>query len=197
MRNLRVIATVLILLFPLMGFAETVELKASDGKAEFIAVGNPGFLKIHGKGEGPSGQLQIEGKKIGGLLELDLSKLDTGMDLRNQHMKEKYLEVEKYPKAKLVIKDQELPQSWNLADPKLDSSTLKAILQLHGEKREMDVSYSIDSNQNLMAEFQLKLSDFKVGVPSFMGVTVADEVKIKIDSQLKPSSAAKIAEIKK
>jgi polyisoprenoid-binding protein YceI len=194
------IATVLILLLPLMGFAETVELKASEGRAEFIAVGNPGFLKIHGKGEGPSGQLKVKDSKIEGLLELELSKLDTGMELRNQHMKEKYLEIEKYPKAKLVIKGQALPRVWQLTEPEIAKSTMKAVLELHGETKELDVSYSVDSNKKLVAEFQLKLSDFKVGVPSFMGVTVADEVKIKIDSQIKTpephSSKAKIAELK-
>lgn len=180
----------LILILPCMSFAQTkVLLDKSAGKTEFIAVGNPGFLKINGHGSGPKGEVMVlsreNQKTLNGTLEIDLNSLDTGMKLRNTHMKEKYLEVETYPKAILRINNQSLNPSWNIAKPALKKQKLKAELEIHGEKKEVDVEYDISKSMQLTAAFEIKITDFKIPIPSFMGVTVADKVQVKINSKLK------------
>jgi polyisoprenoid-binding protein YceI len=161
-------------------------LDKSKGKIEFLAVGNPGFLKINGKGAAPKGDLQVEGNKVKGELELDLSSLDTGMSLRNKHMKEKYLEVGKYPKAILIIKDQALPKTFSLGT-ELKDQKLNAELKMHNKSQPVIVTYSIDATGSLNAEFEIKITDYGIDLPSFMGVTVADKVTIKVNSKLNKS----------
>ncbi len=172
-------------------FAETnwasvkIDLTPESGKLEFLALGNPGFLKINGKGEGPEGTLEITDGKMSGEISIKLSSLDTGMGLRNKHMKEKYLESEKYPKAKLIIKDQAVPLGWSPQTATASSSQLQAELELHGVRKPVSVQYQIDENANLKADFKIKITDYQVEIPSFMGVTVADNVEVKVVSQIK------------
>jgi polyisoprenoid-binding protein YceI len=180
----------LLMFLPCISFAQTkVTLDKSEGKTEFIAIGNPGFLKINGHGSGPKGQVTVLSKDdkntLNGVLEIDLNSLDTGMKLRNTHMKEKYLEVETYPSAILRITNQSLVPGWDVTQPVLKKQKLKAELEIHGEKKEIEVNYDISKAMQLSAAFEIKITDFKIPIPSFMGVTVADKVQVKINSKLK------------
>src|ERR1700722_12613166 len=65
------------------------------GNSEFMATGHPGSFKIKGKGEGPSGSIDVEGTHVTGILTLKLDSFDTGMKMRNEHMKTKYLQTDK------------------------------------------------------------------------------------------------------
>ncbi len=78
---------------------------AKAGEVKFIATGKPGFLKIKGesKGKGPAGKITITDGAATGEFTFELASLDTGIDLRNDHMKNKYLEIGKFPLARLAI----------------------------------------------------------------------------------------------
>ncbi len=175
----------IVLLLSSSVFASTeLSLEAPKGKTEFLAVGNPGFLKIHGKGKGPQGQLKIDNEILKGEIEIDLTKLDTGMSLRNTHMKDKYLEVKTYPKAKLIIDNYKMPTGWNIEKPSIKSQKMPAVIEIHGQKKPVEVTYNVDSKRKIKAEFEVTISDFGIEIPSFMGVTVADKVNVKIQSEL-------------
>ncbi len=161
-------------------------LKLGEGKTEFLATGNPGFLKIHASGKAPEGTFQVSKGKLSGEATVDLNSLDTGMSLRNQHMKEKYLETEKYPKATLTITNFELPSDWKITEPAIEGITIPAKITIHGKEKPIQVELTLNSDAKMKAQFGLKISDFKIGVPSFMGVTVADKVEVKITSQIQP-----------
>lgn len=184
MKAIKVLISISLFISTYSMASTTFSLESVKGKTEFLAVGNPGFLKIHGKGSGPAGLLSVEKDILTGEIEIDLTKLDTGMSLRNTHMKDKYLEVKTYPKAKLIIDSYKLPVGWTLAAPELNSKKLKAMLEIHGQKKPVEVSYTIASTGKVNAEFEVKISDFGIMVPSFMGVTVADTVNVKIQSEL-------------
>ncbi len=149
------------------------EARVRSGSVSFLAKGNPGFMKIEGKGpEGMRGVL--DGQR--GKFIFPLKNLETGIDLRDEHMKEKYLEVEKFPDAVL-----ELLNAENLTGPGSDSSgSFRGRLTLHGVTKEVSGEYEF-SGTKLIASFSIKLSDFGIDVPSWMGVTVADIVDLKTD----------------
>ncbi len=160
-------------------------LQPKEGKIEFLAIGNPGFLKINGHGEGPKGSIHIAENNISGELAIDISTLDSGMSLRNKHMKEKYLEMDKFPQAKLIIKDQPLPNGWTPENKVVSSARLKAELEMHGERQPVDVDYRIDKDFRISANFKIKITDYKVAIPSFMGVTVTEVIELKVDTLVK------------
>lgn len=165
--------------------AVNIKLDEASGKTEFLAVGNPGFLKIRGKGAPAQGDLSVDEGKLKGTLTFNLNSLDTEMELRNTHMKDKYLETKKYPTAKLIIENQKLPADWKIESPEIKDQKMNATLELHGVKKPVAVEYNINPDGTLTAKFVLKITDYDIGIPSFMGVTVAEKVDVEVQSALK------------
>lgn len=161
----------------------SMNLELKNGKTEFLAVGNPGFLKINGKGSGPEGEISVSGGKMNAKIFVDLNSLDTGMSLRNKHMKEKYLKTKEFPKATLEIKDYKV-EKWSPSSPKFSGKKIPATLTIHGQSRPVTLKAKIDDNGQVDSSFEIKISDFKIEIPSFMGVTVADKVTVKVSSKI-------------
>ena len=68
---------------------------SASGTVEFCsATGHPSALHVDGKGVGLK-DLSISQNNVTGTVSFDLNTLDTGISMRNEHMKEKYLEVTK------------------------------------------------------------------------------------------------------
>lgn len=58
------------------------------------------------------------------------------------------------------------------------------ILSLHGTEQPIEGSALLKEEkglQSLTAEFKIKLSQFQIAIPSFQGVTVAEEVQLSVD----------------
>ena len=160
--------------------AATVNLNAGNGKVQFEAVGRPAMVKIKGTGAGPQGNLTVLEGKVSGELKFALATLETGIDLRNEHMKEKYLEVKNYPEARLTLKDVPLPEGYTLASPKSGEGAFTGTLELHGVKKDISGTFATTEKNSVEAKFEIKISDFKIEIPSYLGVTVADTVKVQV-----------------
>lgn len=139
----------------------------------WTAVGNPGFLTIEGTGSRLDGQVTIVDGMAVGAFEVDLRPIKTGITLRDGHMHEKYLETEKHPKAKLTIKP------WK---PTETTSKFEGTLTIKGVEKPV-VGQASYKQGLLMAEFQAKLSDYPIGVPSWLGVTVAETVDVRVKAR--------------
>ena len=114
-----------------------------------------------------------------------------GIGLRDRHMKNKYLEIEKFPEAKFT------PTQVPWTDPSVAATqSLKAApfigkLTLHG------VEHSVQGTMNSTAgangkvdcefDFQIKLTDYKIDIPSFAEITVAETVDVKVKSEAEVS----------
>lgn len=155
-------------------------MKAKTGEIKFIAVGKPGFLKIKGesKGVAPQGSLKLESNLSNGEFVFDLNSLNTGIDLRDEHMKDKYLEVKKFPQAKLILKD------FKVTTEELNSDFEKSFsgsLILHGETKNIDGKIKfIAKDKSTVSKFTIKVSDFKIDVPQHLGITVSETVDIEV-----------------
>ncbi|HYS26243.1 MAG TPA: YceI family protein [Vicinamibacterales bacterium] len=123
---------------------------------------------------------------VGGALLVKLDTLETGIGLRDHHMRENYLEVEKgrgYDVA--TIEDIQLEK----ADGK---GTFKATLLLHGQKRQVTGTSIVhrrgDGTTHVDAEFPLKVSEFEIPKPTYLGVGVRDEIRVKVAFNALPMS---------
>ncbi len=163
-----------------------VDIDQSTAKTSFVAVGKPAMLRIHGESEGIVSKLSIENKLVNGAVDVQLDKFKTGIETRDEHMKKKYLEVEKFPEAVLNVKD--LSVADMKAGAKKDLS-FKANLTLHGVTKEVDVKGKLeaisDSKFKIQATANIKLSDFKIDIPSYAGIKVADSVDFDVQFQTK------------
>lgn len=155
-------------------------LGVESGKVEFLAIGKPSFLKVKGTGTAPKGSLTIEGDKASGEFTFDLSTLDTGIALRNEHMKDKYLEVGKHPTATIRFKDASAKEG--------SKQTIPAEMELHGVKKPVTLEATLKPEGDkkvATASFKFKLTDYQIEIPTHLGITIADEVSVTIESTLK------------
>jgi len=145
---------------------------------EFDAVGKPSLIKIHGASDkGVKGILTLKGQSLSGVCSFRLDTLTTGLSTRDEHMKEKYLEVPRYPVAKLEI----LPVSVGSGNTSFNGK-----LSLHGVDHPVQGTLSLVKNGgsiSLDLQMTVKQSDFQIAKASFAGITVKDDVAIKIHSE--------------
>lgn len=154
---------------------------SGTGNVEFLALGRPAMIKILGKSDGPKGDLKAEKGALSGKLILDLNNFDTGIKLRNEHTKDKYLEVGKFPQAELTLDPLTLAELEGGKDFSKEKVPFKGTLKLHGEEKpvsgEADISRK-GKELAVKAEFSIKTVDFKIETPKYMGITVAEDVKV-------------------
>jgi polyisoprenoid-binding protein YceI len=134
-----------------------------------------------------SGRLAADTSRQGALsgqLEVDLATLDSGIGLRNTHMRDNYLEVGKgegYSRA--VLKDIVLG-----ADPATvtGAATFTATLLVHGVERPVKGNVRVaraGSDVRVDATFPVLLPDHGISKPRYLGVGVRDEVQVKVKFQ--------------
>ena len=170
--------------------AWSLDLASGTGNVEFHAIGNPGFLRIKGRAaKPPKGVLEIRGAEVTGEISIDLDSIDTGMSLRNRHMKEKYLETAKYPVARLRLVKLSLPPAFQETSAEFDAP-FQATLDVHGTPSPVTGTIKVARRAErvtVAADFETKVADHRIEKPGYLGVTMADVVKIhcEFDAPLK------------
>jgi polyisoprenoid-binding protein YceI len=153
-----------------------VDLSRGESSVTFVAIGRPSMLKIHGKSDKPlHGTLTIAGQKLSGKCSFDLESLTTGLSLRDDHMKHKYLETEKYPQASL---------SFTKAALSSDKAPFEGSLTLHGVSKPIRGNASFSNQAGKMriaAEFELDIAEYGISQPSFSGITMAKKVNVQVN----------------
>ena len=121
--------------------------------------------------------------QIAGALEVKLDTLETGIGMRDRHMRENYLEVSKGADYQVAVLD-------NIRIDKADGKgTFHGTLTLHGQKREVVGTSSIqkkDGGVHVDAQFPLKVSEFQIPKTTYLGVGVQDEIQIKVSIATAP-----------
>jgi polyisoprenoid-binding protein YceI len=123
---------------------------------------------------------------LNGALRVDLQTLETGIAVRDRHMRENYLEVEKGPDFAVATFDQ-------IRIEKLDGkSTFKGTLLLHGQRQEVTGTADLqqrDGRIRVQAQFPIKVSAFQIPKPTYLGVGVRDEIQIKVSMTVEPTTS--------
>jgi len=121
---------------------------------------------------------------VSGALRVDLQTLETGIAVRDRHMRENYLEVEKGPEFAVATFDQ-------IRIEKLaGKSTFKGTLLLHGQRQEVTGVADLqqrDGRIRVQAQFPIRVSAFQIPKPTYLGVGVRDEIQIKVVLTAEPA----------
>ena len=140
-----------------------------------------------------SGRLRAGGARpvvLSGELALDLATIDTGIDLRNRHLRETYLEVAKgggFDKAVLS----EIRVAEADGDGFRGRSAFTATLLLHGVKGQVGGSAEIraaGSGVRVEATFPVTLTDFGIKPPEYLGVGVGSKVLVRVTLAAVPAA---------
>jgi polyisoprenoid-binding protein YceI len=163
---------------------KTLTLDPANSPVVFNAVGRPSMIKIKGKDANATGSLTIHDGKASGTIQTDLTQFHTGIDMRDHHMKEKYLETDKpgFQNAVLTIDKLEIPA----ADGDKKDVPLHGTLSLHGVKK--DVTGKTDltvAGQSVsgVAHIPIKISEYAITLPTFAGATMAEDVDVEVHFQ--------------
>ena len=132
------------------------------------------------------------GASWSGELRVDLATLDTGIALRNDHLRASYLEVERGPDFRHAVLSGIV-----LADPPPDragrrETRFSGTLTLHGVRRAIEGEADLrrgDERMQVEATFSLSLDTFDVPPPRYLGVGVRDTVEVTVTFEARGGAA--------
>ena len=122
-----------------------------------------------------------EPRKLAGELAVDLQTLDTGIGLRNTHMRENYLEVGRgdgFERA--VLSDITLASDVATAEGNV---SFDATLLVHGVRKPVSGKAKVTrsgGDVRVDASFPVTLQDFGIQEPRYLGVGVRDQVQVRV-----------------
>jgi polyisoprenoid-binding protein YceI len=166
-----------------LGLAAASLIFVTTGAAERTAHSGASDALVDFEASGPAG-LKITGSTP----ELtETAKLTTGINLRDQHMREKYLEVPKFPVTTLTIARGSLTLP---TDGHKTEGDVQGTLSLHGQTRPISVHYDITSQGGALVshgKFRIDMNAFGITVPTYLGVTVKPSVDVSASFRLSGS----------
>jgi polyisoprenoid-binding protein YceI len=131
-----------------------------------------------------TGRLAIDQSQPGALsgeLQVDLQTLDTGISLRNTHLREKYLEVGKGSGFDRAVLSEIVVDGADLAAGS-GKGTFTGVLALHGTRKPVSGEVRLTPAGGYVkvdATFPVQLADFGIPEPRYLGVGVRDQVKVR------------------
>jgi polyisoprenoid-binding protein YceI len=155
-------------------------LKVS-GIATFDGEAKPpvGTIKLHGEKAAVTGEVSIDGDTATGTLWLDMASWDTGLGLRDEHLRSpEVFDTAKYPKAKLVLKP------WKLSSA---PAPIEGVLTLKDSSAPVKGTCAVDASKAAKCHLDVNLDDYPtVGKISRLGVTVDPHVSVDVTLKASP-----------
>lgn len=111
--------------------------------------------------------------------EVDLASIDTGIGLRNRHMRENYLETDKYPFASYGGQITQVVDNEDGTFMVTTSGTFK----LHGVEREIQLDglvSKIADGYKAESRFEVKLADYNIERPQFMFLKIGEVIQLEV-----------------
>lgn len=116
--------------------------------------------------------------------EVDLASLDTGIGLRNKHMREKYLQTDTYPKA---VYEGKLLQ-WILQPDSTYLVKTEGMLTIHGVERPFSTIGKLvkkGETYQIYLNFNLNVTDFDIKKPRFLLSSMNEVVALQLNIVLR------------
>lgn len=131
--------------------------------------------------DGTSQDVRVEDDGSHVRIVVGLAALTTGMRLRDAHMRDKYLEVRRWPDTRLEV------------DTALLSTThvdrvIEGVLTLHGTARKVPVVYRATCAEDVCdvtGSVAFDMRAFGVVVPAYFGLTVDHDVVVDVSLQVR------------
>lgn len=118
--------------------------------------------------------------------EVPLSTLRTGIELRDNHMRERYLESGEFPYASFKGSLQAVESNGEGHYEML----AKGDFSLHGVTRPVEIKAAADGNDGgyrVQSDFIIRLPDYDIDVPSLMFMKISEEIQVHLDFNLLPA----------
>jgi len=197
-------------------FALLVTTTAAHAKEMTFKVGDPaGKDLVSFKSDAPVELIEGKTSKINGTVSfddslvfdakhpfkiqftVDLPSIDTGIPLRNEHMRENFLETNKFPKATFVAKTVKFDKKPTLKKPETVNVTATGDFTVHGVTVQKTIPLKVtfvpqsELSKKRVSEgdmiriqgnFPVKLAEHKIPHPEAVFVKLAETVFVNIDT---------------
>jgi polyisoprenoid-binding protein YceI len=116
--------------------------------------------------------------------EVDLNSIDTGIGLRNRHMRDNYLETDQYPythfKGTLTNAEKVSENEYEI--------TAEGTMYIHGVEKEISVEgtmIALENGYHIKTQFVTALSDYKIKIPQLMFFKINENMQLELDFYVK------------
>jgi len=160
---------------PLQSNAQSF-LAQDGGYVEFVSTAP--LLEFKGKSNNLAGLINFEENTVD--FYIDLNTLDTGVRLRNQHMRDSYLETEKYPFAEFTGT---LDTMYDFEKAGPQEVTTTGVFNIHGVEQERTIRGVLEytgEGLKLEASWTVLLEDHNIRKPRVVFYELADEQTVNI-----------------
>lgn len=166
-------------------------LSVGDGRQEVRFHSKAPIESFDGVTDQVTGWIEVQLDALGDgarwHIEVDLTGLDTGIGLRDQHMRENHLHTAEFPVAVFEGTMAELkPGGALLVDESIDIE-LAGILRLHGIARERTIACRVTRRRegaleflDIRAEFLVRLADHGIPRPKFLMLKLAEDQRVEV-----------------
>lgn len=151
---------------------------------------------FNGKAKGITAEFEVDPANLSrsrGTVTVDLRSLDTGIEMRNKHMRNNHLQTDSFPNAVFALDSVSGSHSMTPSGP--TSITVHGTMTIHGVSRLLSapatllpVAGKAEGAVRLQTEFPLKMTDYGIPRPEFLFLKLAEEVKIVVDLTVVPQS---------
>lgn len=117
-------------------------------------------------------------------VEVDLASLDTGIGLRNQHMRDRHLETDEYPLAVFEADEIVRASTGALIAGQAVEVVVRGSFDLHGVVRPLEVTARVvltkQGGLEVTTEFPVSLEAHAIDRPQFLVMKLADEQQVRV-----------------
>ena len=156
----------------LVRFISRASIEEFDGVTDRI----DGYVLLDGAALGPA----TGGDDTEFYLEVDLASLETGIGLRNRHMRDNYLEVGRFPYATFsghIVRTEETTSG----DYRVTAS---GDFTVHGVARPRELTCRVSpvgAGYRVVCGFEVLLTDHDIEIPKVMFLKLANEIRLELD----------------
>lgn len=154
---------------------------ADDGYVEFVS--SAPLLEFTGKSNHLTGMIDFDENLVD--FYVDLTTLDTGINLRNNHMRDSYLETDDFPFAEFTGS---LVTPYDFEKGGKQEVMVAGTFKIHGVEQEVEIDGSLentDKGMNLQASWTVLLEDHDIRRPRVVFYELAQEQEVSISITLK------------
>ena len=165
-----------------LAFATTVAVTAD---AKLARTGTPA-VAFHASGPagmkivGQTSDLDVDDQGAKIVIKVPLRNLSTGISLRDDHMRNKYLQVGSYPNAELTVDRASIRMPTGDGGATGDTTGSMAI---HGRTKNVSFHYTVvrtNGSLHVGGTTKLDVRDYGIDIPSYLGVTVKPDIDVEV-----------------
>ena len=171
------------------GAEEFLVHPGNENKVVFVSKAS--MESFEGKTNKLEGRIDLDPANLGDSIpvhfEVDLASLDTGLPMRNRHMRENHLETAKYPKAVFEGAAVRGPAGEALEPGKTKRFDVEGTFTLHGVSRRIrinvDATYAPQPQGDRISfqtTFPVLLGDYQISRPQFLFLKLAESQEVRV-----------------